>query len=118
MVVIQFVERTKGGRIAAAPTSMVVEQVFASIDVKGRTSFAMQGTQPHELLPGPGAATALVLPLQVLQQRKALVELFQVLAHGAEFSLPGLSVRQATGVFQARMVDGSWLLRGARARTE
>jgi hypothetical protein len=42
----------------------------------------MQGTQPYELLPCTGAATAPVVALQILQQRKVLFEPFQVLVHG------------------------------------
>src|SRR5580658_7970770 len=73
-------------QIAAAPTSVTVKQILAGIDIERRAAFPMQRTQPNKLLRRTGAAGSPVVPLQVFQQRKALFEPFQILAHGGCFS--------------------------------
>ena len=96
-------EFDKANHIATAPTSVAVEQILVGIDVERRARFPMQGTQPYELLPGSRTATAPVVPLQVLQQRQPLFELFQVLAHGLDLS-SWLSIGEDRPYSQARMV--------------
>jgi hypothetical protein len=81
-------ELDKTDQIAAAATSMAVEQILAGIDVKGRTGIAVQRTQPDKLLRDAGGASTPVVLLQVLQQRDALFEPFQIHTHGSFFSLP------------------------------
>src|SRR3989442_6185488 len=82
----------KANQVASAPAAVAVKQILAGVDVERRARFLVQGTQSHELLPLAGAAADPVALLQVLQQREALFELFQILIHGA-VSLPDLSVR-------------------------
>src|SRR5215469_18890147 len=96
----------KTNQVAALTTAVTVEQVLAGIDVKGRARFPVQGTQPHELLAGASAAGGPVVLLQVLQQRQALFEPFQILFHGRAF-LPWSSVGEKPRSSQARMVDDS-----------
>jgi len=65
---------------------MAVEEILAGIDIKGRPSLVVQGTESHEL----GALTCWsagpILLSQVIEQRKSLFELFEILAHGAFFA--------------------------------
>src|SRR4029077_11969799 len=60
---------------------MAVEQILADIDIERRRGFPMQRTQPHKLRGGAHAAPLPMAAPQVIQQRKALFELFQVLLH-------------------------------------
>src|SRR5271165_6084551 len=97
---------------------MTVEQILASIDVEGGMGFLMQGTDPDELGARPGAVPGPVVPLQEIQQRNALFEPFQILAHGAHRS-PRLKLRTLSPSSQARMVgkqENLVPLRGAAAR--
>src|SRR6516165_703690 len=96
----------KTNQVAPLTTAVTVEQVLAGIDVKGRARFRVQGTQPHQLLAGASAARGPVVLLQVLQQRQALFEPFQILLHGRAF-LPWSSVGEKPRSSQARMVDDS-----------
>ena len=65
---------------------MAVEEILAGIDIEGRPSLGVQGTESHEL----GALTRWpagpILLSQVIEQRKSLFELFEILAHGAFFA--------------------------------
>ena len=76
----------KANQVAAPPAAVAVEQILASIDVEGGTGFLMQGTESDELGASPGAVPGPVVPLQEIQQRNALFEPFQILAHGAHRS--------------------------------
>ena len=86
-------EFDKADQVAAATTAVAVKQIFADIDVEGRARFPVQGTQPHNLLPGTGALRCPVVPPQVFQQRKTLnvlstlapFEPFQIVAHALFF---------------------------------
>src|SRR5215813_9287942 len=72
----------EANQVAAALTAVAVEQVFASIDVKRGPVLCVRRTESHELRSTADAASGPVAPLQILQQRNALFELFQILAHG------------------------------------
>ena len=82
----------KANQVAAAPTAVAIEQVLARVDVEAGASVLMQGTESDELGASCGAVPAPVVPLQVLQQRNALFELFQILAHGVHI-LPASSYK-------------------------
>jgi len=94
---------------------VTVEEIFAGVDVERRAGFRMQGTESDEL----GAVTSrlgdpVLLP-QIIEQRKALFEFFEVLAHGAV--LPsGSERRRRWAAFPGK--DGGWrnFLRAAGAR--
>src|SRR5215471_3023563 len=74
----------EANQVTAALTAMAVEQVFAGIDVKRGPVLCVQRTESHELRSTADAASGPVAPLQILQQRNALFELFQILAHEAD----------------------------------
>src|SRR4030095_2046196 len=100
-------------QVAAALTAVAVEQVFAGIDVKRGSGFCVERTKSHELLSAAGAARGPVATLQILQQRNALFELFQILVHGA--GVPSRSrVRDGGRHSQARMVGGEVFLNPQR----
>ncbi len=65
---------------------MAVKEILAGVDIEGRPSLRVQGTESHEL----GALTRWpagpILLSQVIEQRKSLFELFEILAHGAFFA--------------------------------
>ena len=74
----------KANQIATLAAAVAVEEIFASIDVERRLSFPVQRTESDEL---GGAVTCragvpVLLP-QIIEQRLALFEFFDVLAHGA-----------------------------------
>jgi hypothetical protein len=104
----------KADQIATLAASMTVKQVPAGIDIEGRARVPVQRTKPHKLLPGAAPAGSPVMPLQIVQQREVLFELFQVRVHGVVF-LPKSRLR-GIGLFsQARMVGGKDF-KGAVAR--
>ena len=69
----------KTNQVAALTTAVTVEQILAGVDVEGRTSVAVQGTEPDELLLACGGASCPVALLQIVQQSNALFEVFQIL---------------------------------------
>src|SRR5580704_4284958 len=75
----------KADQVAATLTAVTVEQIFSGIDIEGRPGIGVQRTQPHELLAATDAATGPGAPLQVLQQRNPLFDLFHVLVHRCFF---------------------------------
>src|SRR6266851_9948882 len=75
----------KADQVATLLTAVTVEQILAGIDIKRRPGIPVQRAESHELLSRSDAATGPVAPLQVLQQRNTLFELFQILAHGLLF---------------------------------
>jgi len=73
----------KAQQIGALAATVAVEEIFAGVDIERRAGFRMQGTESDEL----GAVTSrlgdpVLLP-QIIEQRKALFEFLEVLAHGA-----------------------------------
>jgi hypothetical protein len=65
---------------------VAVEEILAGIDIKGRPSFVVQGTESHELGTLTCWSARPILLSQVIEQRESLFELFQILAHGAVFA--------------------------------
>jgi hypothetical protein len=72
----------KAKEVAALAAAVAVEEVFGCIDVERGVSFPMQGTQADVFGMSADRPRPPVLPLQVIQQREAPLERFQVLAHG------------------------------------
>jgi len=101
--------------IAALTAAVTVEEIFAGVDIERRAGVRMQRTESDEL----GAMTSgpedpVLLP-QIIEQRQALFEFFEVLAHGAV--LPsGSERRRRWAAFPGK--DGGWrnFLRAAGAR--
>ncbi len=72
----------KAQEIAALAATVTVKEILAGVDIERRAGFRMQGTESDEL----GAVTSrlgdpVLLP-QIIEQRKALFEFFEILAHG------------------------------------
>ena len=76
-------ELDKAQQIAALAAAVTVEEIFAGVDIERRAGFRVQGTEADEL----GAMTSTpgnpVLLSQIIEQRKAMFEFFEVLAHSA-----------------------------------
>lgn len=68
-------------QVAATLTTVAVKQIFSGVDIERGFGVGMQGAQSYELLAITGAATAPVTPLQILQQRNPVFELFQISIH-------------------------------------
>src|SRR5213078_4647916 len=95
----------KAKEIAALTATVTVKEIFAGVDIERRAGFRMQGTKSDELgavSDGPGGP---MLLLQIIEQRKALFQFFDVLAHDAVLPLEA-SVGDCCQHFQARMVGG------------
>ena len=71
----------KANQIAALATTMTVEEIFAGVDIERRASFRVQGTEADELVAVAGRSGDPVLLPQIIEQRKALLEFFEILAH-------------------------------------
>ncbi len=76
-------ELDKANQIATLTATMAVKEILAGVDIEGRPSLGVQGAESHQL----GALTRWpadpILLSQVIEQRKSLFELFEILAHGA-----------------------------------
>lgn len=59
-------------QVAAAPTAVAIKKILVGVHVKGGAGFSVQGTESYELLRCTSAMRGPVVPLQILQQRKAL----------------------------------------------
>ena len=93
----------KANQIAALAATVAVEEIFAGVDIERRPGFRVQGTESDEL----GAVTRrpagpILLP-QIIEQRQALFQFFDILAHGAVLPLE-TSVGEGGQHSQARMV--------------
>jgi len=65
---------------------VAVKQILMCIDIKGRPSLPVQGTESHKLAAATHRAGGPILPSQIIEQRQALFEFFEILAHGAIFA--------------------------------
>src|SRR6266481_2535948 len=93
----------KAKEIAALSATVTVKEIFAGVDIERRVGFRMQGTESDELgavSDGPGGP--MLLP-QIIEQRKALFQFFDVLAHDAVLPLE-VNVGEGRQHSQARMV--------------
>ena len=95
----------KAKEIAALSATVTVREVLAGVDIERRAGFRMQGTESDELVAVSGGPGDPILLPQIIEQRKALFQFFDVLAHDAVLPLEA-SVGDCCKHFQARMVDG------------
>jgi hypothetical protein len=105
----------KAKEIAALTATVTVKEIFTGVDVERRAGFRMQGTKSDELgavSDGPGGP--MLLP-QIIEQRKALFQFFDVLAHDAVLPQE-VNVGEGRQHSQARMVGRRKFLRAAEAR--
>ena len=79
-------ELDKANQIAALAAAVAVKQILICIDIKGRPSLWVQGTESHELEPLTRWPTDPILLSQEIEQRKSSFEWFEILAHGAVFA--------------------------------
>lgn len=95
----------KAQEIAALAATVAVEEIFVSVDIERRAGFGVQRTKADELRAVTGRPGDPVLLPQIIKQRKALFEFFEVLAHGAVLPLEA-NVEEGRQHSQARMVGG------------
>src|SRR5271157_2992971 len=88
---------------------MAVKEVLASVDIEGRPSLRVQGTESHELGAPTRWPASPILLSQVIEQRESLFELFEILAHGAFLPLE-TSLKARGQRSQARMVGNQRIL--------
>src|SRR6266568_1376230 len=91
----------KAKKIAALAATVTVEEIFAGVDIERRAGFRMQGTAADELGTMTCRSRDPVLLPQIIEQRKALFEFFDVLAHGAVLP-PGGERRRKSPVFPGK----------------
>lgn len=101
--------------IAALAATVTVKEIFAGVDIERRAGFRVQRTEADELGAVADRPGDPVLLLQIIEQRKALLEFFEILAHGAVLPLEA-NVGEGGQHSQARMVGEGTFLRDARAR--
>ncbi len=82
---------------------MAIKEIFAGVDIEGRPGFGVQRAESDKLGAVACGPSGPVLLPQVIEQRKSLFELFEILAHGAVLS-PETSVGEGGQHSQARMV--------------
>ena len=105
----------KANQIAALAATMAVKEIFAGVDIERRAGFRVQRTEADELGAVADRPGDPVLLLQIIEQRKALLEFFEILAHGA-VSASESERRGRWPAFPGK--DGGWrnFLRAAGAR--
>jgi hypothetical protein len=105
----------KANQITTLTAAVAVEEIFAGVYIERRSGFRVEWAEADEL----GAVTLVpaspILLPQIIQQRQALFEFFEVFAHGAVLPLE-TSVGEGKQHSQARMVGEREILRGAAAR--
>jgi hypothetical protein len=105
----------KAKEIAALSAAVTVKEIFAGVDVERRAGFRMQGTESDELRAESDRPGDPMLLPQIIEQRKALFQFFDILAHGAVLPLEA-NVGEGGQHSQARMVGRRKFLRAAEAR--
>src|SRR6266403_3251108 len=93
----------KANQIAALAATVTVKEILAGVDIERRSGFWVQGTESDELGAVSGGPGDPMLLLQITEQRKALFQFFDVLAHDAVLPLEA-SVGEGRQHSQARMV--------------
>jgi hypothetical protein len=61
---------------------VTVEEIFASVDIERGPSFLVQRTESDELGTVTSRPAGPILLPQIVEQRQALFEFFDILAHG------------------------------------
>jgi hypothetical protein len=93
----------KANEIAALAATVTVKEIFAGVDIERRSSFRMQRTESNELGTASDRSGGPTLLPQIIEQRKALFQFFDILAHGTVFPLDA-NVGEGRQHSQARMV--------------
>ena len=93
----------KAQEIAALAAAVTVKEIFAGVDIKRRPGFRVQRTESDELGAVTGRAGGPILPLQVIKERQALFEFFNLFVHGAVLP-PETSVGEGRQPFQGTRV--------------
>src|SRR5215831_10372874 len=91
----------KAQKIAALTTAVTVEEIFAGVDIERGSGFRVQQTESHELGAVTGRPTGPILLLQIVEQRQAQFEFFDILAHGRCWP-PGANVRRSRPAFPGK----------------
>jgi hypothetical protein len=65
---------------------VAVEEILAGVNVKGRAGFRVQRAESDELGVVTGRPGGPILPSQIIEQRQALFEFFEVLTQGRVFA--------------------------------
>ena len=76
-------------KIAALAATMTVKEICAGVDIERRAGFRVQETEADELRAVASRPGDPVLLPQIIEQRKALFEFFNVLAHDRSFASGG-----------------------------
>ena len=93
----------KAQEVAALSATVTVKEILAGVDIERRAGFRMQGTESDELgAVSDRSGDPMLLP-QIIEQRKALFQFFDILAHGAVLPLEA-NVGEGGQHSQARMV--------------
>src|SRR6266481_1842841 len=93
----------KANQIATLAATEAIEEIFARVDIERRPGFRVQGTKSDDLGAVSGGPGGPVLLPQIIEQRKALFQFFDVLAHNAVLPLE-VNVGESRQHSQARMV--------------
>jgi hypothetical protein len=93
----------KAKEIAALSAAVTVKEIFAGVDIERRAGFRMQGTESDELRAESDRPGDPMLLPQIIEQRNALFQFFNILAHGAVLPLKA-NVGEGGQHSQARMV--------------
>jgi hypothetical protein len=105
----------KAQKIAALAATVTVEEIFVGIDIERGPGFLVQRTEADELGAVTGRPADPILLPHIVEQRKALFEFFEILAHGAVLP-PHANVEEDRQYSQARMVDAVKFFSDAGAR--
>jgi len=73
----------KAQEIASLSATVTVKEIFAGVDIERKGGFPVQRTEADELVAVTGRPGDPVLLPQIIKQRKALLEFFEILTHGA-----------------------------------
>ena len=93
----------KTQQIAALAATVTVEEIFAGVDIERGPGFLVQRTEADELRALTGRPAGPILLPQILQQRQALFDFLDILAHGVVLHLKA-NVEEGRHNSQARMV--------------
>ena len=88
----------KAQEIAALAATVTVEEIFAGVDIERGLGFLVQRTEADELGAVAGRPAGPFLLPQVVEQRQALFEFFNILAHGVVLP-PEANVRRRPPAF-------------------
>ena len=72
----------KAKEVAALAAAVTVKEIFAGVDIERRPGFRVQRTESDELGAVTGRPGGPILLPQIVEQRQALFEFFDILAHG------------------------------------